>query len=184
MSVLHWLDKQSRRSSILGVIYIHHATKHADYAYNHVYDHCRERGINFRIGRLDSTIPKGESKENWWRQERYKFFKSLSGGKPVILGHHFDDCLEELIMASFVRGFAGTIPYAHANCVRPFRLWKRKSILEYAIKNNVQWIEDPSNVDVSYKRNYIRKEIVPRILTINPGVYNIVEKLIKSERYS
>ncbi len=53
-----------------------------------------------------------------------------------------DDSLEEYIMCTMVRGFSGTIPYAHGNfCIRPFRLWKRRDIEIYAQSGFVDFSE-------------------------------------------
>ena len=82
-------------------------------------------------------------------------------------------------MCMMVRGFQGTIPYSHGRCIRPFRLWKRKEIEEYAERHSVMFIKDPSNADTQYTRNYIRKNIVPHALKINPGLYKIVKRVIK-----
>jgi tRNA(Ile)-lysidine synthase len=177
MAALHWLDKQSRRDSLLGVLHVNHNTgEFANIAEEHVNNHCYFEDITLKRLRLDSEPPKGESKEKWWRDRRYEFFKSFND--PVILAHNFDDCLEEYIMCTMVRGYSSTIPYSNGNCVRPFRLWKRSSIEEYAIKNNLKWVEDPSNTNTKHKRNYIRHVLVPQLLELNPGLYNIVRKVI------
>ena len=84
-------------------------------------------------------------------------------------------------MCSMVRGYLGTIPYSNGNCVRPFRLWKRKDIKEYMLNSGVFWCEDNSNIDMKFKRNYIRHKIVPYIREINPGIYKLVERAIKEQ---
>jgi tRNA(Ile)-lysidine synthase len=178
MSVLHWLRKPSR-NGLIGVVHIDHQTSHATNARKFVEEFCRTEGItNCLTYEVDGIPPVGESKEAWWRDQRYNIFKQVPGEEKIILGHNFDDCLEEYIMCTMVRGFSDTIGYSNGRCVRPFRLWKKKDIRAYADKNSVPYIEDPSNVDTRFKRNFIRKYIVPNILTLNPGVYNIVEKLI------
>ena len=181
MSVLHWLRKPSR-NGLLGVVHIDHHTRHAEDARKFVEDFCREERIECLTFEIEGIPPPGESKELYWREQRYHIFKNvLAGDDPVILAHNFDDCLEEYLMNVMVRGFMDTIPYSHARCVRPFRLWKKRDIAEYAFKNNVPFIVDPSNSDTRYKRNFIRKYIVPRALTLNPGIYNIVQKLIERQ---
>jgi tRNA(Ile)-lysidine synthase len=178
MSALHWLHKPSR-NGLIGVVHIDHRTPHSIDAKGFVESFCREECIECLTFEIEGTPPPGESKELYWRNQRYHIFKNvLAGYEPVILAHHFDDCLEEYLMNVMVRGYMNTIPYSHHRCIRPFRLWKRKDIIKYAERNNIPFIEDPSNADVRYKRNFIRKHIVPEALTLNPGIYNIVEKLI------
>jgi tRNA(Ile)-lysidine synthetase-like protein len=181
MSFLHFLNKPSRRESLLGVAHINHATKYGEEAEDFLRSYCKEIGVEFRVNRLNSVPPRGESKECWWREQRYAILDSYK--TPIVLGHHLDDCLEEYIMCTMVRGFEGTIPYQRGNCVRPFRLWKRSDIKKYAEKNNVQFIEDPSNFDTKYKRNQIRLDLVPKLLELNPGLYRIVSRVIEKQDY-
>jgi len=181
MSVLHWLhyNKPSRKDSLLGLIHIHHHQTNvfASKAFQLVSSQADWYGVSMRLHQVEGECPKGMSQEMWWRDKRYEFFKRYK--EPIILAHNFDDCLEEYVMNTMVRGFQDVIPYAHANCVRPFRLWKRKDIENYVGWHGIDWVEDPSNADTKYKRNYIRHNIIPHILNINPGVYNIVERLVK-----
>ena len=183
-AVLHWLNKPSRKNSLLGVVNINHGTeygKHVDWLLDEYY--IRQLGLNVIKFRIEGKPPKGESKECWWRDRRYEFFNQVPGNGDIILAHHMDDCLEEYIMNTMVRGYADTIKYRNGRCVRPFRLWKKKSIVSYIMRQKpmVPRFEDESNKDIKFKRNYIRHKIVPEVLAINPGVYNIVARLIKSQ---
>ena len=176
MAALEWLNKSDR---VLGILHVNHNTgAFSNKAHEFVKEYARARNIEFRCLELDSEPPKGESKEAWWRDKRYEFFHSFK--ESVVLGHNFDDCLEEYVMCTMVRGFSGTIGYNNGNCIRPFRLWKRDCIEDYAARKDVKWIEDPSNVEVRFKRNYIRHEIIPKLKELNPGVYNIVRKLVEN----
>lgn len=178
MAALHWLSKPSRADSLLGVVHINHNTgAYSDNAAQYVRNHCELEGLELREKKLTNKPPSGVSKEEFWRDARYDFFGQTE--EPIILAHNFDDCLEEYIMCTMVRGFPGTIPYRRGHCVRPFRLWKKKDILSYAQRNNIDWLEDPTNQATKFTRNYIRHELVPRILELNPGVYNIVERLVR-----
>lgn len=183
VSVLHWLTRYSER--VKGIVHFNHGT--GDFANKSqllVTQLAEKYKIPFHVRTMSRKPNKGESLENHWREQRYRWFKELSAinnNIPIILGHNFDDCLEEYIMATMVRGFSGSIPYSHGPCIRPFRLWKRKDIKSYAFRNNLNWVEDPSNQDLRFKRSYIRKEIIPNILKLNPGVYNIVEKIIREQ---
>ncbi|MHA2280024.1 MAG: tRNA lysidine(34) synthetase TilS [Promethearchaeota archaeon] len=180
MSALHWLTKPSR-GGLLGIIHIDHGTEHAKDARWLVEGLLRDKqGINCLTFEIEGKPPQGESKEAWWRDRRYDIFQNqVPGYEEIILAHHFDDCLEEYIMNTMVRGYPDTIGYSHGRCIRPFRLWKKKDIISYAVRNKVFFVADPSNDDTSFKRNHIRHNIVPEILKLNPGVYNIVERCIE-----
>lgn len=131
------------------------------------------------IRKINSIQPIGISKEEFWRNERYKILDEYQD-YPVVVAHNLDDCVEEYIMCTMVRMKLQdpVIPYQRNNIIRPFRLWPKKFINSYAIARNLEWYEDVSNLDTSYKRNFIRKFVVPNILHINRGIYSSVAKMI------
>lgn len=177
MSALHFLRKPLK-NGLMGVVHINHGTAHAPEAERFVRSYCKMTKLPVMMYRVPGSPPKGESKECWWRDQRYGCFNAVPGDAPIILAHNFDDCLEEYLMCVMVRGYQGTIPYSHGRCVRPFRLWKKENIRAYAERESVLFTEDPSNADTKFKRNYIRKHIVPHALKINPGLYKIVKRVI------
>jgi len=183
MVVAHWL-RQGNPNRVEGIVNIHHGTPFSEQAANFVGNYFTENswGPVF-IHHLWPKVPEGLSKEEYWREKRYKAFKDQAEwkGLPVVLAHNFDDCVEEYIMCTMVRGREGTIPYKHGNCIRPFRLWKKTSIRAYAKRNKIPYVEDPSNVDVSFKRNFIRHLIAPKVVELNPGIYKIVRKMIENQ---
>jgi tRNA(Ile)-lysidine synthase len=65
--------------------------------------------------------------------------------------------------------------------IRPFRTWSKKDIVAYARRNGVEWVEDPSNTDMRFKRNFIRHKVVPTLRELNPGLDNIVLRVIKEK---
>lgn len=177
MAVLNFL---LRSNKVRGVIYVHHNTgEFADKSEHIVNKFCTDNDVPFNSYKIEGACPSGRSKEDWWREKRYDIIRSKApSDMKVVLGHHLDDCLEEYIMNTLVRGRESTIKYAIWNCVRPFRKWKKKDIVDYATRNNIAWAEDPSNLNTDYKRNFIRHEMVPRALQLNPGLYKVVERII------
>lgn len=186
MAALHWLTKVKGR--VQGVVHVNHGTgDFANRAEEMVRKKVQDLSIPCYATRLVESPPPGASKEEWWREERYNWFDKVSSqnpGMPIVTAHNMDDCFEELIMCSMIRGYYSTIPYnrrgRESNCIRPFRMWKRSDILEYAKKYNLEWIEDPSNRDTHFKRAHIRHKVVPLLLELNPGAYRIVEKVIRN----
>lgn len=183
MCVAHWLIR-GNLDRIEGIVNVNHGTAFSARAAEFVGDYFTKNswGPVF-TEHIIPDIPKGKSKEEYWREERYRIFAERSEWEncPIILAHNFDDCVEEYIMCTMVRGREGTIPYKHENCIRPFRLWKRQSILAYAKRHKIPFLEDPSNIDVAFKRNFIRHLVVPRMVELNPGIHKIVEKMIKKQ---
>ena len=118
----------------------------------------------------------GMSIEAAARKARYEF---LDGAPQRLMAtaHHMDDLAETVIM-NLVRGSGlkglGGIPEKRGKYIRPMLGVSRSEIEEYAKANDVQYVEDSTNHDISYTRNYIRKKILPGLREINEAaVQNI-----------
>jgi len=183
MAALHFLNKRSRKECIIGVAYYNHGTgKFAKECENLVSDYCNKYDLNFRGGLLTKECPPRRSMEDWWRENRYVFFDNLTPiDVPIILAHNLDDCVEEYVMNTMVRGYSDTIAYQRGRCIRPFRLWKKDVIYAYAKRAGLDWLEDPSNTNLRYKRSLIRHKVLPAIKELNPGIHKIVQRMIRSE---
>lgn len=185
VAALHWLLQCPGK--VVKALHVNHLSgDFAKLSQEHVEQLCETLGVDLEIRTVDSgSAEPGRSQEEHWREQRYRKFEEASRmneGLPVILAHTFDDCLEEYITCTMVRGYMGTIPYEHPPCIRPFRLWKRLDIEAYCQRHSLPWINDPSNTDYGkYLRAKVRKLVVPRIKYLNPGVYNIVEKIIHAQ---
>jgi tRNA(Ile)-lysidine synthase len=144
----------------------------------------RKRNLPFFDAIIPRGVPTGESPEAYWREQRYTFLDKVArdADLPIVLGHQMGDCLEEYLICTLKRGYTGTIKYRRGDCIRPFRLWKREDILRYATEERVPFLEDPMNADIKYLRSFVRFVLVPQVLKVNPGIWNIVERLIIVER--
>lgn len=161
---------------VFGLQYVNHGTPYADAAEDVVRELARNLGVNFSTTRPCPKPPSGYSREEFWRNYRYSIFHVID--KPVVTAHTLDDCLEELIMSSFVRGRYSVIPYRNKNVIRPFRLSKKQDLAAYVDRKGLNHIEDPSNDCIEFQRNYIRHKIVPNIKTLNPGVFKVVRRAV------
>jgi tRNA(Ile)-lysidine synthase len=130
------------------------------------------------IGEINRDKKPEESWEEYWRNMRYEWFHSFS--VPIITCHHLDDCTETWIWSS-LNGTGKIIPYANRNVIRPFRLNRKAEFLNWARRKDVQWIEDSSNQDKKYMRNFIRHEIMPKALVVNPGLHTVIAKKVKQD---
>lgn len=161
------------RSHDVTVAYFDHGTEHGTDAF----EFLKERYPNMLHAKIDRKKDQSESWEEYWRTERYKFLHSIDG--LVITGHHLDDCVETWIMSS-LRGEGKLIPYCNRNVIRPFRLTKKKDFVHWSLDKGINYIDDESNWDQDFDRNYIRLEMMPHVLRINPGIHKtIYKKLIK-----
>ena len=53
---------------------------------------------------------------------------------------------------------------------------EKKSIERYAKNKEVTWVEDPSNQHTNFMRNHVRKNIMPHVLKVNPGIRTTIRK--------
>jgi tRNA(Ile)-lysidine synthase len=115
---------------------------------------------------------------DFWRKERYKFLHGINA--EVITAHHLDDCVETWVWSS-MHGTGKIIPYANKNVIRPFRLTRKRDFQLWADLKNVPYVEDDSNADTCYTRNYIRHEMMPHVLRVNPGIHKTIAKKVKED---
>ena len=167
-----------RRNHNVTVYNFDHGTPFGESITDYIVRYCREHNLPYKIGALTEKRPRYASKEEHWRNERYKWLTAQD--QTIVLGHHLDDCVESYVF-NMCNGKDYTIPYRHANCIRPFRLTPKKEFCNWTVINSVKWSSDPSNFDKSFKRNYIRFEVVPKILEVNPGLPKVIAKRLKAE---
>ncbi len=118
----------------------------------------------------------GEGIEHAAREARYRFFARAARqceASAVAVAHHADDNVETILFRILrgvaLRGLAGMPirrPLAGADgveIVRPLLNCRQEQILEYLRADGVHWREDATNDDPTYKRNFIRHELLPTI---------------------
>jgi tRNA(Ile)-lysidine synthase len=172
-----------RRRHDVHAIHFNHGTAHAQKAEEFVKIQCAKYNVPLMIGRMEDIDvdfpPPRKSKEEWWRECRYKFFDQFFT-VPVVTCHHLDDCVETWVMSS-MHGTGKWVPYRRNHVIRPFRLTRKRDLELWARLNNVDWIEDDSNADINYTRNYIRHEMMPHVLRVNPGIYKTIKKKVMED---
>lgn len=170
-------DFLSRKHEV-SCAFFHHGTENSDRAFNFVVDFCEKRNFPLFVGLLNKDKPKDASMEEHWRNERYKFLESLDS--TVVTAHNLDDCVETYLYGS-LHGQSKVIPHVRNNVVRPFLTTPKSKFVSWCTRKGVAWCEDSSNTDIKYMRNYIRHEIVPRALKVNPGLHTVVRKIVESK---
>ena len=136
--------------------------------------------FDFRLLHLDRDEAKGNI-EARARAGRYEALADLCeeyGIEDLLLAHHQNDQAEtvllQLMRGSGVAGLSG-MPQArrlaanqHLTLWRPLLNQSKKELEAYAKEHKLKWIEDPSNQDRKYRRNAIRKDIIPKLEKIQP----------------
>ena len=143
----------------------------------HCREYCNRHGISFKAEQVDARPPRGASPESYARKLRYAALAScMSPGAVLLLAHHADDQAETMLLQAMrgagVDGMAAmpfTREFAAGTMVRPLLEISKARILQYARDMDLNWIEDGSNKDLSYDRNYIRHVVIPVLAERWPG---------------
>jgi len=175
------LDFLSRRKDVVALHY-NHGTNYADNAERVVTDFCEERDIDLLKGCLLNPVPSGVSREDFWRKSRYDFFETVAqtpaySSIPIITCHHLDDLIETWVFTA-LHGDPRLIPTKRGRFLRPFLITRKAVLEDWCDRKDVPYIVDPSNSDLSFMRNYIRHEIVPKALRVNPGLPKVLRKKV------
>lgn len=151
--------------------------------------HCRQVCETLRIPfhvrrvKVDSSAA-GSGLEAAAREARYAVFRDLLPEAGLLLqGHHLDDQSETLLLhllrGSGARGLAG-IPVSRAlgrgHVLRPLLHSERSSLLSHAQARSLVWIDDPSNADPVFDRNYLRQSVLPLLKQRWPAVLDNVAR--------
>lgn len=127
-------------------------------------------GLNVPLHvRQVAVIDEGQGPEAAARQARYEAFSELlQPGEHLLVAQHADDQAETFLLQA-LRGAGpsglSSIPhkrtFAGGYMSRPFLGCRKDALAEYARVFGLSWIEDPSNADSRFDRNYIRNEVMP-----------------------
>lgn len=173
-------DFLSRKHNITAAFY-HHGTENSERALNFVSHFCTERSIPLVLGNLTVNKPDALSPEEWWRECRYGFFDSIGTTiGPIVTAHNLDDSVETYLWST-MHGNPKTIPYRRGNVVRPFLTTPKSEFIDWCTRKNIGWCEDTSNTDLKYTRNYVRHQLMPHALHVNPGLHKVVRRIIEAK---
>jgi tRNA(Ile)-lysidine synthase len=174
MAVVDFLSRKHK----VTIAHFNHKTQHGEKASEFVSRYCGDNNIPMLYGLPRSQKGNKESQEEYWRRERYEFLSDLG---PVITCHHLDDCVETYIWSS-LHGTPKVIPLTRNNVLRPFLTTRKQDFVYWCESRNVPWIEDESNKNSRYTRNYIRNELMPHALHVNPGLHTLVKKIVQGKQ--
>lgn len=175
----HFCQSQRRDVELL---FYHHGNDYADKEESFVRNFATQRSLNLTVLRTFEQPPAGASREAFWRTLRYEWFHSIP--EYVAVGTTLDDAVEWYLMTCLT-GEGHYMSFSNMNVIRPLLLYPKEDIIAYAKQHKLEWLEDPSNQDVSFaKRNLVRHEILPACLKAQPGLYNLVKRRIEKKEYN
>jgi len=143
---------------------------------------CHKQDIEFKS--IDINIKTSSNVEENARKKRYNSLKSeLSKNEVLCTAHHQEDQSETFLLQLFrgsgVAGLA-SMPkmksFADTFLYRPFLNISKQLIVDYATKNNLDWVEDDSNINLNFKRNLLRLEFIPKLESGFKGVIKNISR--------
>ncbi|WP_019211529.1 tRNA lysidine(34) synthetase TilS [Yersinia massiliensis] len=150
-------------------IHIHHGLNPlADEWVKHCQQQCDQWQIPLVVVRVNID-PRHNGIEAAARTARYQAFSShLASDEVLLTAQHLDDQCETFLLAlkrgsgpAGLSAMAAQMPFAHSQLLRPLLGFSRQILESYARVHLLQWIEDDSNQDDRFDRNFLRLNVLP-----------------------
>ena len=142
-------------------------------------------GFDFRLLHIDTQLNSGniEARARTARYEALTELCAYHGIEDLLLAHHQNDQAEtvllQLMRGAGVAGLssmpesrtltASTEQVSSITLWRPLLRLSREELEAYAREHKLKWIEDPSNQSSKFRRNAIRKGVLPKLESVQPG---------------
>ncbi len=127
--------------------------------------------IEFQSLRVDVQLESGNGPEASARDARYAALHAeLNDNDWLLSAHHREDQAETLLLnlirgsgPAGVAGIGDIRRFGPGWLARPMLNVDRADILQYATERGFAWVDDPSNTDRRFDRNFLRHEVLPRL---------------------
>ncbi|MFN8921303.1 MAG: tRNA lysidine(34) synthetase TilS [Sphingobacteriia bacterium] len=144
---------------------------------------AQERKVPFHLHRVQvGRVKAGDSTQAVARRLRYAWLSELAdkeGYDYILVAQHADD-QAETILASLVRGKDWQVLKGIASqwgrVLRPWLAISRAEITTYAATHRLAYLEDSSNADTHYQRNYLRHTVIPQLKQLNPNLLDHLQQ--------
>ena len=153
----------------LRAIHIHHGlSPHADSWVQHCESVCMQWQVPLVVGRVHLEDD-GLGIEAQARRARYQAFaQTLLPGEVLMTAQHLDDQCETFLLAlkrgsgpAGLSAMGENSPFAGTQLIRPLLAQTREALEAWARQHELCWIEDESNQDDTYDRNFLRLRVTP-----------------------
>lgn len=134
--------------------------------------------VPLTVLRLRVKVPPGVSTEEAARNaRRAALARVLAPGELLLTAQHADDQLESVLLALLrgagpkgLSGMPAAMPFGASHLLRPLLQFDRAAIAAYAQARKLPWVEDPTNVQQRFDRNYLRASVLPVLRTRWPAL--------------
>lgn len=184
--LLHLCYQLRDNTSIhLRAIHINHGlSSQANHWAMHCKNTCAQLNIPFTEHKIKINCQQGDSLEEIAREKRYAIFaNTLAEGDVLLTAHHQDDQAETLLLQLFrgagPKGLA-SMPlvksFAQGLHARPLLSFSRAELQAYALSYQLDWVEDESNQNTLFTRNFIRHEVMPLLRQRWPSIEAVIAR--------
>ena len=182
LDLLHRYQNENSISCL--AVHVHHGlSANADSWVQQCQKWCVDAGIELAVEYVELSL-QGQSLEECAREARYQALaKHLNSGDILLTGQHSDDQLETFLLAlkrgsgpKGLSAMAKQMPFKGATLIRPLLDISREQIAQYAHANALQWVDDESNQDTRFDRNFIRHQITPVLKQRWPHIHSAVQR--------
>lgn len=181
--LLHLLAHSSHHN--VCAVHIHHGLQAQadDWAI-----HCRRQAerldIQFKLIHVNAHPESGQSPEEAARNARYQAFAGLMQSNDVLmLAQHREDQMETVLLQLFrgagpagLAGMPKQKTFAQGLILRPLLDVAQQTLVQYAQKHRLHWVEDPSNQHLDFDRNFLRQQIIPQLKQRWPALDKTVSR--------
>jgi tRNA(Ile)-lysidine synthase len=139
---------------------------------------CQRLGVPLQLVHVDAAHASGQSPEDAARRARYGALAKVARDKDlsaVLLGQHADDQVETLLIAlgrgAGLPGLSAMPAWFDkdsARFCRPLLAVASSSLRDWLLREQLEFIDDPTNTDHRYTRNHIRTRLLPAIKEVFP----------------
>ncbi len=160
-------------------VHVHHGLQAAAEEWSQrCHETCAEEGVPFRLLRVDARPRPGQSPEEAARAARYRALSTLMAESDALLTAQHQDDQAETLLLQLLRGAGlpglAAMPeraaFGPGFLLRPLLGCARRELREYAEAHRLDWVEDPSNLDLGYDRNFLRHAVIPLLARRWPAV--------------
>jgi tRNA(Ile)-lysidine synthase len=179
MALLDMCVQLHHPNALLCPVHINHGVNSQAEAWR---AHCEAAAARYGLTLTSTTLQlhfqAGDSKEAVMRQARYDALGVYMAPEDLLFtAHHADDQAETLLLqllrGAGVDGLAAmpaVAPFASGLLLRPLLTYSRADLLAYAEQKQLQWVEDDSNQNLQFDRNFLRHTILPLLKNRWPSV--------------
>ena len=167
----------------LSAIHVHHGlSPNADAWATFCQNLCAQLVVPCEVVRLTLPACAGKGIERVAREARYAAFADATGD-ILCLAHHQNDRAETFLLNLFrgagTLGLAGLPDYrmlGGKRLLRPLIGLPRSALQAWAQARQLHWVEDESNENLEFRRNYVRHKVLPTIANTFPGVVGVLAR--------